>query len=163
MFIRLCSLAQSVDCSTPRGGASRASAPTALVRGMMHGMRLVGRAQRPHWPGPCCPEESGICPCGCRVEAGQWRSCRRAVGHESADILEPPAGMSVQAQMIPTQRGLRVSPHWWAQRCRHGGSFISRLLPLHLKAPRVTAFVVFQNNFSVFLDYGVFFFDSFLC
>lgn len=27
----------------------------------------------------------------------------------AADILKPPAGMSIQAQMMPTQRGLRVS------------------------------------------------------
>lgn len=64
------------------GRGPGASAPTALVRGMVPGMRLVGRGHRAHWSGPCCPEESGICPCGRRVEAGQWRSCSRAVGHK---------------------------------------------------------------------------------
>lgn len=38
---------------------------------------------------------------GCHA-AEQWDT-------NAADILETPAGMSVQAQMMPTQRGLRVS------------------------------------------------------
>lgn len=90
VFIRLCSLAQGPVCSPSRGGATGASAPTALVRGMVHGMRLVGRAQRVHWSGPCCPEESGICPCGRRVAAGQWRSCSRAVGHKRGRYPQTP-------------------------------------------------------------------------
>lgn len=88
VFIRLCSPAQNFDCSPLRGGATRASAPTALVRGMMHGMRLVGRA---HWPDPCCPEESGrlsLAAAGSSQDNGGHAA--DAVGHESADILEPP-------------------------------------------------------------------------